>query len=89
MTAARTRARIQARPTGLVSTISISIPTALLEFADRWAEHHGAESRSAVIVAALKTLRDSELVAEYESAIRELSEDDDAALWDRTASDGL
>jgi len=78
-----------ARSSRRMSKISISVPTPLLEFADRWAERHNAESRSAVIVAALKSLRDAELTDEYESAIREWSENGDAELWDKTASDGL
>jgi len=71
-----------------VAKISVSVPLPLLQFADRWAERNNA-TRSAAIVAALKALREVELVGDSEAAITEWATSGEGALWDVTVSDGL
>ncbi|MBO4255840.1 ribbon-helix-helix domain-containing protein [Streptomyces griseorubiginosus] len=69
--------------------ISVSLPQEDVEFVDAYAAERAAESRSAVIHAAIQLLRESVLEDEYLAAWDEWYASEDAALWDRTAGDGL
>lgn len=69
--------------------ISVSLPQEDVAFVDEYATRTEAESRSAVIHAAIEMLRNAELVAEYEAAFEEWDASEDAALWDRTTGDGI
>ena len=59
-----------------------------VEFIDRYAEHHGLESRSGVVQRALALLRVAELGDEYEAAWDEW-EAEDGGAWDTTLADGI
>ncbi|GCD37605.1 antitoxin MazE9 [Streptomyces chrestomyceticus JCM 4735] len=69
--------------------ISVSLPEEDIDFVDAYGKKTDAESRSAVIHAAVELLRASELEADYASAWEEWDESDDAQLWDRTSGDGI
>ncbi|MFD4247228.1 type II toxin-antitoxin system ParD family antitoxin [Streptomyces sp. NPDC058525] len=69
--------------------ISVSLPQEDVAFVDRYAAEVEAESRSAVIHAAIQLLRESALEKEYLEAWDEWYESGDAELWDRTAGDGI
>ncbi|WP_432003253.1 ribbon-helix-helix domain-containing protein [Streptomyces sioyaensis] len=69
--------------------ISVSLPQEDLAFVDEYATRTEAESRSAVIHAAIELLRAAELESEYTEAFEEWDASEDAELWDRTSGDGL
>ncbi|MGP4010787.1 ribbon-helix-helix domain-containing protein [Streptomyces sp. 4N124] len=69
--------------------ISVSLPQEDVSFVDQYAVERAADSRSAVIHAAIQLLRESVLEEEYLAAWDEWYASEDAALWDRTAGDGL
>ncbi|MEV0599836.1 ribbon-helix-helix domain-containing protein [Streptomyces sp. NPDC050315] len=69
--------------------ISVSLPQEDVAFVDEYAARTEAESRSAVIHAAIEMLRAAELEADYEAAFAEWDASDDAAFWDRLSGDGL
>ncbi|MBZ4020487.1 ribbon-helix-helix domain-containing protein [Streptomyces purpurogeneiscleroticus] len=69
--------------------ISVSLPQEDVAFVDEYATRTEAESRSAVIHAAIEMLRAAELEAEYTEAFEEWDASEDAALWDQAAADGL
>ena len=60
-----------------------------VEFLDTYAKAHGKASRSAALTDAVQALRTVQLRQEYEQAIDDWDESDDAVLWERTASDGI
>lgn len=69
--------------------ISVSLPQEDVEFVDEYAAETAADSRSAVIQAAIEMLRASRLEADYEAAFAEWDASEDAAFWDRFSGDGL
>ncbi|WP_405799381.1 ribbon-helix-helix domain-containing protein [Streptomyces sp. NBC_01506] len=69
--------------------ISVSLPQEDVAFVDEYVRRTEAESRSAVIHAAIESLRATQLEAEYTEAFAEWSASEDAALWDRTSGDGI
>lgn len=69
--------------------ISVSLPDEDVEFLDSYAQAQGFESRSAVVHTAVRMLRSSKLGDAYADAWLEWEESGDAALWDKTTSDGL
>ncbi|WP_093800828.1 ribbon-helix-helix domain-containing protein [Streptomyces sp. Wb2n-11] len=69
--------------------ISVSLPREDVAFVDAYAAETEAESRSAVIHAAIELLRNSRLESDYAAAFEEWDASEDAAFWDRTAGDGL
>ncbi len=69
--------------------ISVSLPQEDVTFVDEYAARTTADSRSAVIHAAIQMLRESALEEEYLAAWDEWYASEDAELWDRTAGDGL
>lgn len=69
--------------------LSVSLPDADVAFLDEYVKERRLESRSAALQRAVGRLRTEQLIAEYEEAFDEWSESDDAALWSRTAGDGL
>lgn len=68
--------------------LSVSVPDGVVEFIDRYAKHHGVETRSGVVQKALALLRATELADDYAAAWQEWSEGD-AGLWEGTVADGL
>jgi Arc/MetJ-type ribon-helix-helix transcriptional regulator len=69
--------------------ISVSLPQEDVAFVDEYAARIDADSRSAVIHAAIELLRQAQLVQEYTEAFAEWDASEDAALWDRTSGDGI
>jgi Arc/MetJ-type ribon-helix-helix transcriptional regulator len=69
--------------------ISVSLPQEDIAFVDDYAARKNADSRSAVIHAAIELLRQSQLEQQYEAAFAEWHESDDAQFWDRFPADGL
>ncbi|WP_028813413.1 ribbon-helix-helix domain-containing protein [Streptomyces flavidovirens] len=69
--------------------ISVSLPQEDVTFVDAYAAKTEAESRSAVIHAAIEMLRASQLEEDYGAAFQEWDASEDAAFWDRTTGDGL
>ncbi|MFH9132969.1 MULTISPECIES: ribbon-helix-helix protein, CopG family [unclassified Streptomyces] len=69
--------------------ISVSLPQEDVAFVDEYATKTEADSRSAVIHAAIELLRTAGLEDEYTEAFQEWDASEDAALWDRTVADGL
>ncbi|MFD7630573.1 type II toxin-antitoxin system ParD family antitoxin [Streptomyces sp. NPDC059851] len=69
--------------------ISVSLPQEDVAFVDEYAARTDADSRSAVIHAAIDLLRQAELEAEYTEAFAEWDGGEDAALWDRASGDGI
>ncbi|MDT3724517.1 ribbon-helix-helix domain-containing protein [Streptomyces sp. DSM 41972] len=69
--------------------IGVRLPQEDVAFVDEYAERTEAESRSAVIHAAIELLRQAQLVQEYTEAFAEWDAGEDAAAWDRTSGDGV
>ncbi len=69
--------------------VSVSIPTADVEFLDSYAHEHGIESRSAAIQRAIQVLRASELGDAYQLAWEEWEESGEAELWEPATADAL
>jgi len=69
--------------------VSVSLPSADVEFLDSYAHGHGMASRSAVLHKAVSLLRASQLGAAYEDAWQDWAVVDDAAAWEAAAADGL
>jgi hypothetical protein len=68
--------------------VSLSIPSADIEFLDSYAHEHGIESRSAAAQRAIALLRASELGDAYELAWEEWEQSGEAEVWEPTAADG-
>ncbi|OKK07837.1 antitoxin [Streptomyces sp. CB03234] len=69
--------------------ISVSLPEEDVAFVDDYAAETAADSRSAVIHAAIELLRASRLEADYEAAFAEWDASEDAAFWDQFSGDGI
>jgi Arc/MetJ-type ribon-helix-helix transcriptional regulator len=69
--------------------ISVSLPQEDVAFVDEYATRTEAESRSAVIHAAIELLRQAQLEQEYTEAFAEWDGSEDAAFWDQFSGDGL
>jgi Arc/MetJ-type ribon-helix-helix transcriptional regulator len=69
--------------------ISVSLPQEDVAFVDEYAVRTEAESRSAVIHAAIELLRQAQLEQEYAEAFAEWDGSEDAAFWDQFSGDGL
>ncbi|MDV9171614.1 ribbon-helix-helix domain-containing protein [Streptomyces sp. W16] len=69
--------------------ISVSLPEDDVAFVDEYAARKAADSRSAVIHAAIELLRQSQLEQEYTEAFAEWDGSEDAAFWDQFSADGL
>jgi metal-responsive CopG/Arc/MetJ family transcriptional regulator len=69
--------------------VSVSIPTADVEFLDSYAHEHGIESRSAAIQRAIQVLRASELGDAYQLAWEEWERSGEAELWEPATADAL
>jgi Arc/MetJ-type ribon-helix-helix transcriptional regulator len=71
------------------SKISVSLPADLVYYLDDCIREHPFESRSEVIAAALRAMRERELETAYEAASEEWNASEDAAIWDTALGDGL
>ncbi|WSQ09258.1 ribbon-helix-helix domain-containing protein [Streptomyces sp. NBC_01231] len=69
--------------------ISVSLPQEDVAFVDEYASRTDAESRSAVIHAAIELLRQAQLEQEYAEAFAEWDGSEDAEFWDQFSGDGL
>jgi Arc/MetJ-type ribon-helix-helix transcriptional regulator len=69
--------------------ISVSLPEEDIAFVDEYAALTEADSRSAVIQAAIDMLRSARLEGDYAAAWEEWDASDDAGLWEETTSDGI
>ena len=69
--------------------VSLSIPSADVEFLDSYAHEHGIQTRSAAAQRAIALLRASELGDAYELAWEEWEQSGEAEVWEPTAADGL
>ncbi|MFD4176453.1 MULTISPECIES: ribbon-helix-helix domain-containing protein [Streptomyces] len=69
--------------------ISVSLPQEDVAFVDEYAAKIDADSRSAVIHAAIELLRASNLEADYVEAFAEWDESEDAEFWDKFSGDGI
>lgn len=69
--------------------ISVSLPQEDVAFVDEYAAKTEADSRSAVIHAAIELLRSANLEADYEAAFAEWDASEDAGFWDRFSGDGI
>jgi Arc/MetJ-type ribon-helix-helix transcriptional regulator len=68
--------------------VSVSLPPEDVSFLDEYARSRGG-SRSAAVHEAVRRLRHEDLVKAYDEANDEWAGSADAALWERTAGDGL
>lgn len=66
--------------------VSVSLPDEAVEFLDGLVLEGSAESRSAALHLAVRTLQASRLESAYEAAWREWHDSGEAALWDRTST---
>lgn len=60
--------------------VTISLPGAVLEYADDYRDRHGVSSRSEVVALALQTLRERELAAGYRALAEEYAARPEALL---------
>lgn len=68
--------------------VSVSLPAEDLQFVDEQTENGRFDSRSAVVHAAIRLLRDRQHVDSYAAAWDEWDETD-AAVWEAAVSDGV
>lgn len=68
--------------------LSVSLPDKEVEFLDRYAANHGG-SRSAVVLRAVRLLREDDLADQYEEAWTEWEESGEARVWDAIVGEGL
>jgi putative addiction module CopG family antidote len=69
--------------------ISISLPDEDLQFVDAQASSGQFSSRSAVLQAAVRILRDRQHADSYAAAWDEWDASDDGTIWDAATSDGI
>jgi Arc/MetJ-type ribon-helix-helix transcriptional regulator len=70
--------------------LSVSLPSDLKAFADRYRRDHGLESRSEVIRVALEALRQAELAHAYAAHAAEAEHDPEQAYWlEAGVADGI
>jgi Arc/MetJ-type ribon-helix-helix transcriptional regulator len=67
--------------------VSISLPDTDVAFLDRYARTQKIDSRSAVILRAVRLLQATELGDAYAEAWQEWAKSEDGALWDAIADD--
>lgn len=75
--------------TQISAKVSITIRPDLMRFLESYQTANKLENRSAVINQALEKLRNEALAKEYREASKEWDSNPDAAIWERTAGDGL
>ena len=74
---------------GCGGAVVSDLPQEDVAFVDEYAARTEAESRSAVIHAAIELLRQAQLEQEYTEAFAGWDASEDAALWERTSGDGI
>ena len=67
--------------------LSVSLPDDDVAFLDVYARENGVSSRSAALHRAVRLLRSSQLVSDYEEAFAEWI--DESEPWENTVGDGL
>ena len=73
---------------GAAQKISISLPNDLLSYAEAYQSEHGLKSRSEVMAAAVRALRELELIESYRAMRRDYAENPDL-LAEASLADGL
>ncbi|MES1169826.1 MAG: type II toxin-antitoxin system ParD family antitoxin [Leifsonia sp.] len=68
--------------------LSISLSEEDVDFLDRETSAGAFESRSAAVAAAVRLLRQRELVDAYRESFAEWANSEESELWDRVSSDG-
>lgn len=69
--------------------VSTTLPAADLDFIQVYTIRHGLKSRAAGFQAAVKALREQELLEQYLESDREWYGSADEAFWDATVGDGI
>jgi metal-responsive CopG/Arc/MetJ family transcriptional regulator len=69
--------------------VSVSLPDDVIIYLDEYAHRQGYDSRSAVLLQAVRLLQESELIEAYKEAFEEWDGSEDAHLWEVTAGDGI
>lgn len=69
--------------------VSVSLSADDIDFLDREASAGVYNSRSAAVAAAVRMLRERELVEAYRESFTEWTDSGEADLWDTTSADGL
>jgi len=69
--------------------VSVSLSEEDIAFLDREAVAGVYDSRSAAVAAAVRMLRERELLEAYRESFAEWADSGDADLWDSTSGDGL
>ena len=69
--------------------VSTTLPERDVVFIERYAKEKNLPSRAAAYQAAVKALRDQELMRQYEEADKEWYESGEAAVWECTVGDGI
>ena len=69
--------------------LSVSVPSQLAQFIERYQAAHGVPTKSEVVERALVLLQKSELKQQYAQAYKEWAESGEAEVWDATVGDGL
>ena len=67
--------------------LSVSLPEDDVDFLDEYARDNGVPSRSAALHKAIRLLRSSQLVSEYEQAFSDWTEESTA--WESVVGDGI
>lgn len=69
--------------------ISVSLPSARVDFVDRYAAEDPGRTRSSTIAEAVALLEERELESSYAAAYDEWKGSGDRELWEATVADGL
>lgn len=69
--------------------ISANLDTRLVAFLEQYRQRHGLKTRSEVLEAAIRALRQTHLRSEYVAAAQDPEYLSDVKRWDATAADGL
>ena len=67
--------------------LSVSLPAVDVDFLDEYARENGVASRSAGVQRAIRLLRSSALVSEYEEAFADWI--DEGKAWESVVGDGI
>lgn len=69
--------------------LSVSLPEDDVDFLDEYARDNGVASRSAALHKAVRLLRSSQLVSEYEQAFSDWTEEEEPTAWESVVGDGI
>lgn len=69
--------------------ISVSLNADDVQFLDAYAGDHGCGSRSGAVAAAVRALREAQLVKDYERAFTDWAQSGEQQAWETVVADGL